>query len=182
LKRLIFENGDVIPDVKRYFVDDEESDEDDWYILYFFVISHKVFKMIIMWSYKNILHKIFIISILLFNFKFLFNPIFFLIEKIFSARVMDKGKKICWYDGFCKRTDEDHFKRFAHPKMSMSKKSSFYQYLPRNGLFSYFILISNTIIIFSFADPISSKKLLLLKILKLEWCVGVGERYIFEYC
>jgi hypothetical protein len=29
LKRLIFENGDVIPDVKRYFVDDEESDEDD---------------------------------------------------------------------------------------------------------------------------------------------------------
>jgi hypothetical protein len=29
LKRLRFENGDTIPDVESYFVDDEESDEDD---------------------------------------------------------------------------------------------------------------------------------------------------------
>jgi hypothetical protein len=29
LKRLRFENGDIIPDVESYFVDDEESDEDD---------------------------------------------------------------------------------------------------------------------------------------------------------
>jgi hypothetical protein len=32
--------------VESYFFDDKESDGDDWYILYFFVISHKVFKMI----------------------------------------------------------------------------------------------------------------------------------------
>jgi hypothetical protein len=48
LKRLRFENGDAIPDVESFFVDDEEGDENDWYILYFCVISHKVFKMIIM--------------------------------------------------------------------------------------------------------------------------------------
>jgi hypothetical protein len=29
LKWLRFENGDIIPDVKSYFVDDEESDEDE---------------------------------------------------------------------------------------------------------------------------------------------------------
>jgi hypothetical protein len=29
LKRLGFQNGDVIPDVECYFVDDEESGEDD---------------------------------------------------------------------------------------------------------------------------------------------------------
>jgi hypothetical protein len=52
LKRLRFENGNVIPDLEGYFVDNEESDEDDWYILYFFVISHKAFKIIIMQSYK----------------------------------------------------------------------------------------------------------------------------------
>jgi hypothetical protein len=28
LKRLRFENGDIIPDVERYFADDEESDEE----------------------------------------------------------------------------------------------------------------------------------------------------------
>jgi hypothetical protein len=29
LKRLRFENGNVIPDLEGYFVDNEESDEDD---------------------------------------------------------------------------------------------------------------------------------------------------------
>jgi hypothetical protein len=29
VKRLRFENGDIIPDVESYFVDDEESDEDN---------------------------------------------------------------------------------------------------------------------------------------------------------
>jgi hypothetical protein len=27
LKRLRFENGDIIPDVERYFVDDDESED-----------------------------------------------------------------------------------------------------------------------------------------------------------
>jgi hypothetical protein len=29
LKRLGFQNGDIIPDVESYFADDEESDEDE---------------------------------------------------------------------------------------------------------------------------------------------------------
>jgi hypothetical protein len=29
LKRLRFENGNVIPDVESYFINDEESEEDD---------------------------------------------------------------------------------------------------------------------------------------------------------
>jgi hypothetical protein len=29
------ENGNIITDVESYLVDDEESDENDWYILYF---------------------------------------------------------------------------------------------------------------------------------------------------
>jgi hypothetical protein len=42
------------------------------------------------------------------------------------TKVINQNKKICWYDGFCRRTDENHFRRFAHPKMSVSQNLSFF--------------------------------------------------------